>query len=247
MPYNYFITAGAGPKAGFGYFSSPGDRSPEPPGEGNKRIFVRRIYLRILPVAEIDLAGSLSVFEELSVDLLSELRMSDVDEGLASLCQRFSEQVSYTVLGDDIMYVLTGRGDRGSGLEGSDDPGNLAVLRGGRKSDDGLAVLGLLAASQEVQLSADSGEHLASDGIRYDLTHAVDFQSGVDGNYVVILGDDADVIGEVYRHELDQLIVIGILVEILGSLDEGGHDLAREYGLSVSGDDSLFDEGDQVV
>ena len=132
-----------------------------------------------------------------------------------------------------------GVGDDGAAGQGGDDAApELAVLllHGGGQADEALAPLGQVGPQDEVQLAAGAGDVLEPGALRVHLTEQVHVHRVVDGDEVVQLGDDMDVVGVVHRGSHDVGVVIHVVVELLRARTEGEHLPALVQVLVLSGD-----------
>src|SRR5699024_6202549 len=110
-------------------------------------------------------------------------------------------QRGHAVLGDDVVHVVAAGGDGGALIQQGNDLGDLA-LDGGRHGHDGHAALAGRRAADEVHLTAHAGDLLGTDGLGGHLTHQVHLHAGVDGDEVVVLGDDEGIIDVIHRAQL---------------------------------------------
>jgi hypothetical protein len=84
--------------------------------------------------------------------LVSEARVGDADQRFGTLTQRSAAKMGDAVLGDDFVDIGARTYDAGSGIEHGDDPGNRALLGGGRKGDNRSSAPRAEGASDEVGL-----------------------------------------------------------------------------------------------
>ena len=84
----------------------------------------------------------------------------------------------------------------------------VSVLRGRRDRDDGLAALGTRCAAQKIHLPANAAVELVADRIRADLPGKIDLQRRIDGDHVVVAGDQAGIVDIGGRMEFEDRIVV---------------------------------------
>ncbi len=160
--------------------------------------------------------------------LLTEIWVGDGDDGLRPLPGGQALQVDHAVLRDHIVAAGAGVGADGALGQGGDDAAlDSTVLAGdgGGHTDEALAPLGEVGAHHEVQLAAGAGNVLNAGRLGVDLTEEVYVHGVVDGDEVVDLGDDLDVIGVVHRGSHHVGVAVDVVIELLGAGGKG-EDLA---------------------
>ena len=156
-------------------------------------------------------------------ELLPEIGVGDVDELLGPLPGGQALQVDHAVLGDDVVDAGPGVGGDGAGGQGGDDAaldGAVLAGDGGGHADEALAALGQVSAQGEVQLAAGAGDVFDAGGLGVDLSEQVHIDGVIDGNKVIDLADNVDVIGVIHRSGHDIRIPVDIVVELLGTGSE---------------------------
>ena len=113
--------------------------------------------------------------------------------------------------------------------------------------DDRLAARRAGGAAIEVHLPADAGVEQRAERIRADLAGEVDLQGDVDGDLLVLLGDDERVVDVFRRMEREPRVVVDVVVEPPGSHAEAGDDLALIERLAAPVDGARLDQLDDGV
>ena len=137
------------------------------------------------------------------------------------------------------MDAGTGVGDDGAGGQGGDDAalhGAVLAGDGGGHADKALAALGLIGAHGKVQLAAGAGDVLQTGGLGVHLAEQIHVDGVVDGDEVVDLADDVDVVGIVHRGAHHVGVVVHIVIQLLGAGGKGEHLAALVQLLVASGD-----------
>ena len=75
------------------------------------------MLLSVNSLSEVDHAGVLTIFIPVFLDLLAEVRVSDLDEVLSPDVERHTEEIYCAVLGNYPVNVLSCGGDGSSGAE----------------------------------------------------------------------------------------------------------------------------------
>ena len=150
--------------------------------------------------------------------------MGDGDDLLRPLPGGGPLQVHHAVLRHQVVDGGAGVGGDGAVGEGGDDAAfHLSVLarHGGGQADEALAPLGQVGPQDEVQLPAGARDVLEPGALGVHLAEQIHVHRVVDGDEVVQLGDDVDVIGVVHRRTHDLRVVVYVVVELLGARPRG--------------------------
>lgn len=142
---------------------------------------------------------------------LSVVRMGNVDDGARSLAQGLAVEIGNSVLRHDVADVRTRRHNASSLTEESDNLA-LSLLRRGGHGDDGLSALRSRSSVNEVDLSAEAGEDLGSDGVAHDLTRNIDLDRRVHRNHLRHLRDHEGVVREAHVANQHGRVVVHELV-----------------------------------
>ena len=177
----------------------------------------------------------------------SKFGMGDLNEGHRTLANGFSVQESGAILCHYVVHVAAAGDDAGALFEVGDNARERLVVGGGRESDDRFAALGARRAAGEIHLSADAAVKHRAQGVGADLTGEVDFNGGVDGNHLVVFGDDEGIIDVIRGVTFNQRVVVHEIVELSRTHDETHHDLAGVQGLLGVGNHAFLDQGNQTV
>ncbi len=128
--------------------------------------------------------------------------------------------------------------DGAVGQGGDDAALHGAVLAGdgGGHADKALAALGQVGAHDKVQLAAGAGDVLEAGGLGVHLAEQVHVDGVVDGDEVVDLGDDPDVVGVVHRGAHHVGVAVHVVIQLLGAGGKGEHLAALVQRLVPAGD-----------
>ncbi len=125
--------------------------------------------------------------------------MRDRDQRHGPLAHVDPVQVDRPILGNHPMYVAA-RGDHaGPVVEPRHNPRDRPARPGRGHGHDRLAAATARRAADEVHLPADAAVEPEPDRVGADLPGQVDLQTAIDGDHVVVLGDDERVIGVIDR------------------------------------------------
>ena len=165
-----------------------------------------------------------------------EIGVSDFNEGFRPLAEGFAPKLGDAVLGDDVVDIIAGGGHRRAGVQEGDDLGDLALAGGGGHGHDGPAALAHIGPPDKVNLATHPGDLPQAHGGGDHLPHQVNLHAGVDGDQVVILGNDIGIVDILDRVHGHGGVVVHVVVEAAGAHEEGGHALAPVEGLLLVGD-----------
>lgn len=200
------------------------------------------------------------------LQILSMVRMGDIDDGARSLTQRLSVEIGNSVLRHDVADVRTRRHNASSLTEESDNLA-LSLLRRGRHGNDGLSTLRSRGSINEVDLSAEAGEDLGTDGVAHDLTGDIDLDGRVHRNHLRHLRNHEGIVREAHVANEHRGVIVHELVatprakpptlRLLRSHDEARRRAASVHGLlpvtpshsayELVGDGARLDQIDHAV
>ena len=165
--------------------------------------------------------------------------MRNGDQRLGTLPGRKSLQIDHSILGNNIVRAGARVGADGAGGKRGNDTALYAAVfagDGGRHADEALAALGKIRAQQEIELTARAGDVFGTGGLGIDLTEEVAVDGVVDGNEVVDLGNDMNIIGIIDRSAHDGRVAVHIIIELFGAGGKG-EDLAALVNVLVPAGD----------
>ena len=119
------------------------------------------------------------------------------DQLAGPLPHRFAAERGNPVLGHDVVDERARDRHDGSLGQHADDARHAAALDqvAGRQHGDGAASFGVLGGDHKRRLASDAGPNAGADSLRGDLAGKVDEQGVVDRDQVVLLQEQADIIG----------------------------------------------------
>ena len=172
--------------------------------------------------------------------------MGDGDEEAGPLLEGLAVEVDGAILGDDPVGVGTRGDDARAGVEHIDDLA-LPLVGAGGKCRDGLAALGHCGAADKVELAAGAGEDARADGVGADLAGEVYLRGGIDGYHSGIGGDNPGVVGVFDVLHQDVGVMVYETVDVVGTQQEGGDDLAAVDLLAGAVDDAFANQAEDAV
>ncbi len=176
-----------------------------------------------------------------------EIRISNSDEFHGPLPDIFPMQIGDAVFRDHIVDVSPDQGCPRPLPEERYYPGNSAVVRRGWDGQDCPAVAGQHCPAHEVRLTADSAVEGPAQRLRRSLTGQINFQAGIDGRHVFVLGNNQGIVRIVDGFELNKGIIIDIFICFTFPHAEGGNRLSPVDRLAGVVDYSFFHQLDNTV
>ena len=171
--------------------------------------------------------------------------MTDLDQGGRPLFEGLAPQFGNPVLGDDIIDKGALGGDHAARLQHRHDARNTAAVDNRRRGRDDHRLAGVAegGGNGEGRLSARSGIHERPERLGAGLTAEIDCQRVVDGDIVLLVDQQAQVVGIGEIVELE----IGVAVDnrqlVVKHPDaRAGHHLAGIDGFILAGDDPFLDQ-----
>src|SRR5262249_51764950 len=138
--------------------------------------------------------------------------MRYLDQCQRSLLDRFPEEVSNAILGDDVMHVRPRDSDAIASLQQWFDSRS-AIGGSGRKADDGLATVGMSCPPGETSLRGHSPAELAFELVDADLASEIDRKGLGDRNHARLAGDLLGMAHLIYWEQLNSRVIVHKVVE----------------------------------
>src|SRR6185312_4913609 len=113
--------------------------------------------------------------------LVTELGMGNLDQGLGALTNRLAVQIRDAVLGHNVVDVATSRENAGAVCKPRHDARYGFVLGCRRQRDDRLPSLGACGSADEIELTAEAAIEAWSDRFSTNLSGKVNLDCRVDG------------------------------------------------------------------
>src|SRR5499427_9034038 len=165
----------------------------------------------------------------------------DLDQCQGSLADRFTEQVCDAVLCDHIVHVRSRDPHSIASLQHGFDS-RRAVVGGGRKADNGLAILRPRRAAEEPQLCRHPAVEFASKLVDTDLARQVNCESLGDRDHARLVGDLPRMTHLIDRQELKTWIVVYEVIKPTGPKAVAGDDTVAMTRLAATSHNARLDQ-----
>lgn len=171
-----------------------------------------------------------------------EFRMGNADQFLRPLGHGLAAQFGYAVFRYDVVDIVLARRNDSARCQGRHDFADRIILSCRREGNEALAAFRGNGAAYIICLAARTGNMTGSGRFRADLAKEIDFDGGVDGNEVGMLGDDGRIVDVVDGQHEEHRVVIDEIIDPLGAEGQGRYGFAPVEGFLHIRHGATFDK-----
>ena len=166
--------------------------------------------------------------------------MRDADERFCALLVGLATQIRDAVFGHDELGLVAWGGHDAAWRKEEADLRDASARCGRVDHDDRFAALAHGGAPYEINLSACARCLFVTKRFSSNLPEQIDLNAGIDGDEVLVLRNDRRIVHVFDGVELHEGIVIGPIVELLGSLENSSNVDAVMQRLLCGSDHACF-------